>query len=646
MSTPEDEEFDRTIPAQGRAPAPEPTPGPASPTGAPEIPGVVLGREIARGGMGVVYRGEQKYLARRVAVKVLATYLDGDEFVQRFQREARILAGIAHPHIVACHDAGTTDQGQCYLVMEFVDGPTLRAHCKDNGPLPLDQALRVVRDIAGALQHAHEAGVIHRDVKPENVLLQRDERRAEFPFVPKLVDLGLARQAMVDQQMTAPGVVMGTTSTMAPEQFDDPDRVDFRADIYGLGCVAHYALCGRAAFGDGNLTKLMAAKAQRLGPDLRAHDPNIPAEVAELVMRMLAHAPADRPGSYAEVIDVCVRVLGSTGERGTVATPRPAPAPAPAPAAARRGVVPALLLAVAVGGLGAAAAFWLPVGGGATPQPVDDEVQAPTADPTPTDPGRSTQPADRDGAGQPEDGQPEDGQPEDGQPEDGPPETSQPADNDGDSPAPPTDDPTRDEPAPTEDTPAPVVVPAFAADLAALGWRTARPEGMRAAAFTFNADDDTLVANCPDGEARCSRPLPAGTTLVGTIELKPGWNRTAAQRAAGVRVLPVGAEPLVVWLAQDGDTIQASLGLDGADGAWPPTRLDQEPVAIGPANRSAAAQVTVDHRDGELRVCIGPALDDPAAPCLRRALSFHGDCRVELFVRDGTAWFAKFAQVR
>ena len=230
---------------------------PPLPADLPRIPGITLHFEVARGGMGVVYSGRQDFLDRRVAVKLLSLDLAGEKFAQRFRREAKILAGIKHPHIVACHSAGTTDDGQSYLVMEFVDGPSLKAWIREHGALSCAAALRLAKAVGQALAHAHMLGVIHRDVKPENILLESVTSTAidiAFPFVPKLVDLGLARMTSdtATLGLTSPGSVMGTPTTMSPEQFDDPDSVDFRSDIYGLGCSLYEMLVGSPAFAAGN----------------------------------------------------------------------------------------------------------------------------------------------------------------------------------------------------------------------------------------------------------------------------------------------------------------------------------------------------------------------------------------------------------
>jgi tRNA A-37 threonylcarbamoyl transferase component Bud32 len=274
----------------------------------PRVPGVTLQHEIARGGMGVVYRGRQDYIDRDVAVKLLSTELTDRAFVARFRREAKILAGIDHPNIVGCHFAGQTDDGQSYLVMEFVAGASLKRHIAEHGPMPVTTALRAMHALVLALDHAHQLGIIHRDVKPENILLAEVKGTpadASFPYVPKIVDLGLARanEGTSSFGLTSPGSVMGTPATMSPEQFDEPDAVDFRSDIYGLGCVLFEMLAGRPAFQAKKLTDLFALKRSPTPPDPCAVDAAIPAAVGALVQWMLATDRAARPGSYAELAE-------------------------------------------------------------------------------------------------------------------------------------------------------------------------------------------------------------------------------------------------------------------------------------------------------------------------------------------------------
>ena len=295
------------------ASAPSPSPGADVPR--PTIPEVELDAEIGRGGMGVVYRGRQTYLDRNVAVKLLLVdrAAADDEYVKRFQREAKILAGLSHPHIVACYSAGITTDRHPYLVMEFIDGPNLKHRVADHGPLKPHDAVRVTRELAQALSHAHQNGIIHRDVKPENVLLaKRDGDTSDFPFQAKLVDLGLARPqgAGGDMHLTGAGQVMGTPTTMAPEQFDDPDGVDFRADIYGLGCVLYHALIGRPAFEGRSLAAIVTAKVSGAAPNPTAVVAGLSPAIGTLVADMLAKSRESRPQSYDILIARCDALLG------------------------------------------------------------------------------------------------------------------------------------------------------------------------------------------------------------------------------------------------------------------------------------------------------------------------------------------------
>lgn len=295
------------------ASTPAPPPGAGVPR--PTIPEVELDTEIGRGGMGVVYRGRQTYLDRNVAVKLLLVdrAAADDEYVKRFQREAKILAGLSHAHIVACYSAGITSDRHPYLVMEFIDGPNLKHWIAEHGPLKPQDALRVTRELAQALGHAHQNGIIHRDVKPENVLLaKREGDTSDFPFQAKLVDLGLARPQGTggDMHLTGAGQVMGTPTTMAPEQFDDPDGVDFRADIYGLGCVLYHALIGRPAFEGRTLAQIVTAKVSGAAPNPTAVVADLSPAIGTLVSDMLAKNRDARPQSYDQLIARCDTLLG------------------------------------------------------------------------------------------------------------------------------------------------------------------------------------------------------------------------------------------------------------------------------------------------------------------------------------------------
>ncbi|MBI1783925.1 serine/threonine protein kinase [Candidatus Sumerlaeota bacterium] len=284
----------------------------------PKIPDITIERMIGSGGMGSVYLGHQSYLDRRVAVKILAMSRRGDaeRYMKRFQREAKLLASLAHPNIVGCFNAGVTPEGDCFLAMEFIEGPDLKNWVQKQGALPERAAIELTRNVARALEYAHARGIIHRDVKPENILLQKNESAPpdeSFPFIPKLADLGLALPIdNADQsRLTAEGVVVGTPATMAPEQMNDPENVDFRADIYGLGCAFYHALTGERPFPQKTMTEIFALKSQGYVPDpLRAAKGKVSAGAARLAQWMLAPDAEDRPQSYAELIAQCDTLLG------------------------------------------------------------------------------------------------------------------------------------------------------------------------------------------------------------------------------------------------------------------------------------------------------------------------------------------------
>lgn len=376
----------------------DPASSPTQPDGQPAlpvIPGITLHREIARGGEGIVYAGRHDFLDREVAVKLLSMELSGEVFSARFRRAAKILAGIKHPNIVACHDAGTLAGGRSYLVMELIDGPNLKRWIATKGALSPGTSLYVARSMVQALGHAHQLKVIHRDIKTENILLESSpagRTPADFPFLPKLVDLGLARVKAESNrpnseltELTMPGQAMGTPSTMAPEQFDDPDSVDFRADVYGLGCVLYEMLVGKPAFRSNRLTELVAMKRQPEGPNPVHENPMVAPEVGRLVSRLLAADRERRTESYAALeqelnnhwlqVDrapksVSDRILGVDRTQvipGLLGTNAASTAPARSRAGRNLAVGAALVLAVGAG------AAWLALGGASTQQPAGNK---------------------------------------------------------------------------------------------------------------------------------------------------------------------------------------------------------------------------------------------------------------------------------
>jgi serine/threonine protein kinase len=199
---------------------------------------------LGRGGMGVVYKARQIELDRIVALKILPPgEFDSPKFVERFRREARSLAKLSHPNIVGVYDFGQSE-GLFYFVMEFVDGLNLRQMILDHRLSPTN-ALAIVPRICDALQYAHEEGVVHRDIKPENILIDKRGR-------VKIADFGLAKllgREEIDSRLTVSGVTLGTPRYMAPEQVEQPQNVDHRADIYSLGVVFYEMLTGELPMG-------------------------------------------------------------------------------------------------------------------------------------------------------------------------------------------------------------------------------------------------------------------------------------------------------------------------------------------------------------------------------------------------------------
>jgi eukaryotic-like serine/threonine-protein kinase len=252
---------------------------------------------LAAGGMGEVFRATHVELGRPLALKMMKPELSGDSsFVDRFRREAMTASRLGHPHIVDIIDSGRTAEGQFYFVMEFLEGESL-ADVIARGPVEPRLALTLVSQMAEALDSAHKAGVIHRDLKPDNVIvLQRGGR----PFV-KLVDFGLAKAVSpsADQKQTTIGIIMGTPQYMAPEQAAGLP-VDSRADLYALGLVLYELLMGEPPLTGETASLVMAAHISTPAPRL---PDRFPSALRDLVARMLAKHPDVRPASMAEVLN-------------------------------------------------------------------------------------------------------------------------------------------------------------------------------------------------------------------------------------------------------------------------------------------------------------------------------------------------------
>ena len=249
---------------------------------------------IARGGMGVVYRAVQLDLRRPVALKVITADRAGDpEFRERFERESRMAAAIDHPNIVPIYAAGE-DGGALYIVMRYVPGTDLHALVKRGGKLPASRAAAIVAQVASALDVAHAAGLVHRDVKPANVLLAGDGA-GDHAY---LSDFGLARSLDPDEPLTESGSWIGTVDFASPEQLGG-ERLDARSDVYSLGCVLHAAVTGLPPFPRGTVPATLLAHLQDPPPKPSTHGADI--HFDRVIARALAKAPADRYPSAGDL---------------------------------------------------------------------------------------------------------------------------------------------------------------------------------------------------------------------------------------------------------------------------------------------------------------------------------------------------------
>ncbi|MBA2482023.1 MAG: serine/threonine protein kinase [Planctomycetes bacterium] len=302
-----------------------------------ELANCRLLRRLGTGSLGVVYEALQTKLERPVAIKMLSSRAAADSrIVERFQREAKLCASIRHEHVVGVHDFGF-ERNVHYLTMEFVNGPTLSNVIDEAGRLSVGISSRFMIQVARALEHVHGLGIVHRDVKPSNILVTADG-------VAKLADLGLAKKVDLgpnDKQalLTKQGMVLGSPAYMPPEQIHNASEVTRSADIYALGATFYHAVSGSPPFNGTSGLEVMAKVLRDQTPPVTDLAPDLPRGVAELITSMLDKDPAKRPRDATTVI---ARLEDVLKESKTQKTPKPAAAQA----RSRRGFWGIILLLV------------------------------------------------------------------------------------------------------------------------------------------------------------------------------------------------------------------------------------------------------------------------------------------------------------
>src|SRR6266540_5158978 len=286
-----------------------------------------LERELGGGGMSRVFVAEETSLGRKVVVKVLPPDLAAAVNLERFRREIQLAAKLQHPHIVPVLSAGVSE-GLPYYTMPFIEGESLRAKLSRGGELPIHDAVRILRDVLSALSYAHDHGVVHRDIKPDNILLTGPHA--------VVADFGVAKALSAStnpgSSLTSLGVALGTPAYMAPEQAAADPTTDHRADIYAVGAVAYEMLAGRPPFTGPTLQAVLAAHVNTQPDPVTRYRESVAPGLAALVMRCLAKRPADRFQSANEIVEQLEQMVTPSGGIAPTGS-----APFDAPAAAGRG---------------------------------------------------------------------------------------------------------------------------------------------------------------------------------------------------------------------------------------------------------------------------------------------------------------------
>jgi eukaryotic-like serine/threonine-protein kinase len=286
---------------------------------------------LNEGGMGSVYKGTHMLMEKIVAIKVLRPSLAADEkIVARFSREARAASRISHPNALSVTDFGEDDKGIVFLVMEFLSGRTLKQVIRDEGPLPLQRVVEITRQIGDALAVAHAQGVVHRDLKSDNIMLLDTTTVGDYA---KVLDFGIAKinepEGKFDGDLTAPNLVIGTPQYMSPEQCAQDAEIDSRSDIYSLGVILYEMLVGHVPFSGESATIVMMKHLQEPVPSVLEERPDVPPPVGRVVARAMAKVPSNRYQNVPELIEDLTIASGmivpvpvtASGERLAVSAP-------------------------------------------------------------------------------------------------------------------------------------------------------------------------------------------------------------------------------------------------------------------------------------------------------------------------------------
>jgi eukaryotic-like serine/threonine-protein kinase len=277
---------------------------------ADDLPGTILAgkyrvdERLNEGGMGTVYRGTHVLMEKTVAIKVLRPSLAADEkIVARFSREARAASKISHPNALSVTDFGEAEGGIVFLVMEYLSGRTLKDVIQSEGPMPLERAIDIMHQVGDALKAAHAQGVVHRDLKSDNIMLI-PTARGEHPVV---LDFGIAKiiepEGTQDSGLTAPNLVIGTPQYMSPEQCSQATEIDIRSDIYSFGVILYEMLVGHVPYGGESPTIVMLKHMQDPVPSVLDEREDLPPSIGSIVQRAMAKGPEDRYQTIGDLLE-------------------------------------------------------------------------------------------------------------------------------------------------------------------------------------------------------------------------------------------------------------------------------------------------------------------------------------------------------